>query len=88
MLRQYLGALWQDDHKGLISALVGYPGAFIREVAVYALTQVAYDDLDHLPYDLLERSFNGLKAQLDARDDFLKARNGSGMQFSAAVNVN
>lgn len=88
MLRQYLGTLWQDEHKGLIPALVGYPGAFIREVAVYALTQVAYDDLNHLPYDLLERSFNGLKAQLDARDDFLKQRNGNGMQFSAPVNVN
>jgi len=88
MLRQYLGVLWQDDHKALIPSLVGYPGAFIREVAVYALTQVAYDDLDQLPYDLLERSFNGLKAQLDARDDFLKQRNGSGMQFSAPVNVN
>ncbi len=88
MLRQYLGGLWQDEHKALIPALVGYPGAFIREVAVYALTQVAYDDLDHLPYDVLQRSFNGLKAQLDARDDFLKQRNGSGMQFSTAVNVN
>lgn len=51
MLRQYLGTLWQDEHKGLIPALVGYPGAFIREVAVYALTQVAYDDLNHLPYE-------------------------------------
>lgn len=86
MLRQYLGALWQEAHKALIPALVGYPGAFIREVAVYALTQVAYDDLTELPYDVLERSFNGLKSQLDARDDFLKTRNG--MQFGTPVNMN
>ncbi|MBA3872034.1 MAG: ATP-binding protein [Anaerolineae bacterium] len=86
MLRQYLGTFWQDDHKGLIPALVGYPGAFIREVAVYALTQCAYDDLTELSYELLERSFNGLKSQLDARDDFLKKR--GGMMFSSPVNIN
>ena len=54
--------------------LVGYPGAFIREVAVYALTQLAYDDLDELTMDLLEQSFKGLKDQIDARDDFLTQR--------------
>jgi len=86
MLRQYLGALWQDAHKALIPALVGYPGAFIREVAVHALTQCAYDDLDHLSLELLERSFTGLKTQLEARDDFLKQR--GGMLFAAPVNIN
>ncbi|CAG0955140.1 partial putative ATPase YjoB, partial [Anaerolineae bacterium] len=35
MLRQYLGVMWHDDHKELVPELVGYPGAFIREVAVY-----------------------------------------------------
>ncbi len=88
MLRQYLGSLWQDDHRELIPALVGYPGAFIREVAVHALTQCAYDDLNELSFDLLERSFNGLKTQLEARDDFLKQRGGSGMLFAAPVNIN
>ena len=88
MLRQYLGVLWQDDHKALIPALVGYSGAFIREVAVYALTQCAYDDLTELSYDLLEKSFNGLKTQLEARDDFLKQRNGNGSGMQFAVNVN
>lgn len=86
MLRQYLGAFWQDAHKALVPALVGYPGAFIREVAVYALTQCAYDDRHELPYELLERSFHGLKAQLDARDDFLKTR--GGMQFNGVSSVN
>lgn len=74
MLRQYLGAMWKDEHRALVPKLVGYPGAFIREVAVYALTQVAYDDLSELSYSLLARSFDGLKDQLDARDDFLKQR--------------
>ncbi|MBZ0282128.1 MAG: ATP-binding protein [Anaerolineae bacterium] len=74
MLRQYLGVMWHDDHKELVPELVGYPGAFIREVAVYALTQLAYDDGQELSMDLLRRSFKGLKEQIDARDDFLKKR--------------
>jgi hypothetical protein len=45
MLRMYLGEMWQDDHSAVAARLVGYPGAFIREVAIYALTQVARDDL-------------------------------------------
>ncbi|GAB4511742.1 MAG: hypothetical protein OHK0046_10260 [Anaerolineae bacterium] len=75
MLRKYLGVMWQDEHARLVPHLVGYPGAFIREVAVYALTQVAYEDLDSLSFDLLESSFKGLKAQIDAKDDFLTQRN-------------
>jgi SpoVK/Ycf46/Vps4 family AAA+-type ATPase len=71
MLRQYLGSMWSDEHRALVSRLVGYPGAFIREVAIYALTQVAYEDLTTLPLDVLERSFNSLKEQIDVRDDFL-----------------
>jgi ATPase family associated with various cellular activities (AAA) len=74
MLRQYLGSMWQDVHKALVPQLIGYPGAFIREVAVYALTQCAYDDLTELSQDMLEQSFKGLKEQLDARDDFLTQR--------------
>jgi hypothetical protein len=77
MLRKYLGAVWQDSHAMLVPQLVGYPGAFIREVAIYALTQMAYDDLAELSYAMLESSFRGLKDQIDARDDFLKKRNGS-----------
>jgi hypothetical protein len=66
--------MWKDEHAGLVPQLVGYPGAFIREVAIYALTQLAYEDLDDLSMDLLERSFKGLKDQIDARDDFLTQR--------------
>jgi hypothetical protein len=74
MLRQYLGEMWRDEHRAVVQHLVGYPGAFIREVAVYALTQVAYEDLPELPLDILERSFNGLKEQIDAKEDFLSQR--------------
>ncbi len=74
MLRQYLGSMWQEAHSAIVPQLVGYPGAFIREVAVYALTQCAYDDLSELSLEMLEQSFKGLKEQLDARDDFLTQR--------------
>jgi hypothetical protein len=69
--------MWQDDHTAVVPDLVGYPGAFIREVAVYALTQVAYDDSTELPLSLLAESFKRLKDQIDVRDDFLTKR-GSG----------
>jgi hypothetical protein len=75
MLRKYLGDMWSDDHRILVSQLVGYPGAFIREVAVYALTQLAHVDGAVLSLDLLENSFRQLKEQIDARDDFLIKRN-------------
>jgi hypothetical protein len=74
MLRQYLGSMWQDEHRALVPHLVGYPGAFIREVAVHALTQVAYEDMTELAWEILEQSFEGLKEQIDARDDFLTRR--------------
>ena len=74
MLRQYLGAMWRDEHKAIVPGLVGFPGAFIREVAIYALTQLAYDDLEELSLELLEKSYKGLKAQIEARDTFLTER--------------
>jgi hypothetical protein len=74
MLKRYLGAMWNDEFRVFAGELVGYPGAFIREVAIYALTQVAQDDLPDLPLPLLERSYKALKAQIDARDNFLKQR--------------
>lgn len=74
MLRQYLGEMWSDTHRPFVSQLVGYPGAFIREVAVYALTQVAVADLNELPVELLERSFKGLKEQIDAKEEFMSRR--------------
>ncbi len=74
MLHNYLGAMWRDEHKALVPQLIGYPGAFIREVAIYALTQLAYDDLTELPLAMLQDSFRGLKDQIEARDKFLTQR--------------
>ena len=81
MLKQYLGTMWNDEHKALVNRLVGYPGAFIREVAIFALTQVAYEDIDTLPLALLEKSYNSLKEQIDVRDDFLTKRGSAGFGF-------
>lgn len=77
MLRKYLGQVWREEHVNLVPQLVGYPGAFIREVAIYALTQMAYDDLTELTYAMLEASFKGLKDQIEVRDNFLTKRNAS-----------
>jgi ATPase family associated with various cellular activities (AAA) len=72
MLKLYLGVMWRDEHRALVPQLVGYPGAFIREVAVAALTQVAYADLEALSYEMLEAAFIEMKAQIEARDAFIK----------------
>jgi hypothetical protein len=85
MLRQYLADMWQDDHVALVPELVGYPGAFIREVAIYALTQAAYDDRDILSLELLESSYQRLREQIDERDEFLKRRNGFGLLTGEGV---
>jgi SpoVK/Ycf46/Vps4 family AAA+-type ATPase len=85
MLRQYLGDMWQDVHAEIVPDLVGYPGAFIREVAIYALTQVAYDDLESLSLEMLENSYRRLREQIDERDEFLKRRNGFGLLAGEGV---
>jgi hypothetical protein len=74
ILRQYLGDMWRDEHQAIVQHLVGYPGAFVREVAVYALTQVAYNDELELPLEVLQQSYDRLKTQIQARDDFLMER--------------
>jgi SpoVK/Ycf46/Vps4 family AAA+-type ATPase len=85
MLRKYLDVMWRDEHSVVAEKLVGYPGAFIREVAIHALTHVAYEDLTELSVDLLNASFQRLKDQIDAKDDFLIERmNGVSAQPEAA----
>jgi hypothetical protein len=88
MLRRYLGELYRDEHRAIVPKLVGFPGAFIREVAIYAMTQVALasDDtedgvLPELPLEALSDSFKRLKSQLDMRDDFLVKK--GAMAFNA-----
>ena len=70
MLKRYLGDLWEEEHRTFVAKLVGYPGAFIREVAVYALTQLAEADGSALSLQLLQQSFDGLKEQVIAREGF------------------
>jgi hypothetical protein len=43
-------------------------------VAIQALMNSAINDMDQLPIELLEDSCRRLKAQIDAKDDFLMER--------------
>jgi hypothetical protein len=88
MLRQYLGSMWQDAHRALVPRLAGYPGAFIREVALYALMQTASSDLTDLPLDMLENSYSSLKEQISARDEFLKKRAPLGLPLPNGASSN
>lgn len=74
MLKMYLGEQWRDEHAEVAMQLVGYPGAFIRELAIYALTQVARRGEMQLPLDVLAQSFQRLKDQIQERDAFLYQR--------------
>jgi hypothetical protein len=85
MLRRYLGDMWRESHVDIAAKLVGYPGAFIREVALYALTQVAYEDLPELTLEMLERSYNGLKEQIDAKEEFFTKRTPKKLGFGLGM---
>lgn len=72
MLRLYLGESWRDEHVKIAPKLLGYPGAFVREVAIYALTQLAYREQDELSLDLLQDSFKHLQEYAKAGMEFLE----------------
>lgn len=74
MLRKYMGEHWHDDHATIVPQLLGKPGAFVREVALYALTMAAYNDSLDVSLELLQQSLNTLTQQIEAKDDFLTAR--------------
>ncbi len=74
MLKKYVGEMWQDDHIAVAEKLVGYPGAFIREVAIYALTQLVNEEEEALTLDRLDSSFNRLRNQIEERDEFVLRR--------------
>lgn len=76
MLRVYLGDAWQDAHRALAPRLIGFTGAFVREVVIYALTQFADTDLEALPAEMLVASFEALQAQIEARDTLVKQNTG------------
>lgn len=91
MLRQYLGEMWQDDHVKMAKRLVDYPGAFIREVCVFALTQAIDTDNDDepitVPLAILEESFESLKAQIKAREALVE-QNPNNRQVGFAARIN
>lgn len=74
LLKKYIGNMWQDEHAALIPFLMGYPGAFIREVSIAAVTQCVSDDQTVLSYEMLEKAFQDLKDQIEARDTFLSGK--------------
>jgi archaellum biogenesis ATPase FlaH len=83
MLRDYMGDLWQDDHKDFVPQLLGKPGAFIREVALYALTRAAYRGDERISLELLQQSLDTLLQQIEAKDDFLIAHKKDGLGFAS-----
>lgn len=88
MLHAYLGEAWQDAHRQIIPELLGKPGAFIREVALHALTMAAYQGVDGLPYETLQESLDSLVKQIEAKDDFLTNRKRGSMDLAKAIERN
>ncbi|MEL6405133.1 MAG: ATP-binding protein [Chloroflexota bacterium] len=71
MLERYLKHFWREEHAALASEFVGYPGAFVREVVVFAITQMISNNQETLSYDALRTSYEMLQAQLKERDAFI-----------------
>lgn len=88
MLQQYLGDAWQDEHVEIISDLIGRPGAFIREVALYALTMAAYNNEEALSLAMLQDSLKTLVKQIEAKDDFLTSHKKQEMGLAAKAKRN
>jgi len=73
MLQQYLGDAWREEHQEIVPDLLGRPGAFVREVALHALTMAAYMETEELTLEMLQESLHALVSQIEAKDDFLTA---------------
>jgi hypothetical protein len=82
MLRKYMGEKWRDEHSQVIEKLLGKPGAFIREVALYTLTMAAYRGEETITLELLTHSLDTLVQQIEAKDDFLTAHKKTEVGFS------
>lgn len=74
MLARYMGPQWQDDHRVVLSHLIGQTGAFVREVALYARMLAAHNRETSVSLDVLERSIASLSSQLATGDDLLPRR--------------
>jgi SpoVK/Ycf46/Vps4 family AAA+-type ATPase len=84
MLMQYLGDAWHADHAEIVPKMLGRPGAFIREVALYALTMAAYAGETELSLAMLRTSLDTLVNQIEAKDDFLTSHKKQPMGLAAA----
>lgn len=86
MLKLYLRHMWREDHAALADELVGYPGSFVREVVIYALTQLVEEATYELTLERLRESFVTLRDQINARDDLiLQNANGHGQPKTGFV---
>ncbi len=74
MLTRYMGTQWQDAHRGVIPALVGQTGAFVREVALYARMLAAHNREATVSLSVLEQSVESLSNQLSTGDDMMPRR--------------
>ncbi len=72
VLRHYLGSYWQNEHAELASLLIGQPVSFVREMVIYSLTVAAYNKEETISTELLAEAIEGLKAQMEINNDFLK----------------
>ncbi|MEO0566058.1 MAG: ATP-binding protein, partial [Chloroflexota bacterium] len=79
MLRHYMADQWQDDHMSVVPALVGQPGAFVREIALHARMLAAHEHQTVVTRDFLEQSLNSLSEQLRTGADFLERRRSMGL---------
>lgn len=83
MLKEYLGITWREEHTEIIPELLGRPGAFVREVALYALTMAAYNGQEELSLEMLQDSLDTLVKQIEAKDNFLTAHKKQEMGLGA-----
>ena len=72
-MKLYLRQLWHTEHAQIAAEMVGYPGSFVREVVLYAVTQMVERGERTLDYIALEKSLRDLQAQIENRDELVKA---------------
>jgi len=71
MLTRYMGNHWQESHRRILAKLVGQTGAFVREMSLHARMLAAHTYQPEVSFELLEQSYETLRAQLAAADDLI-----------------
>jgi ATP-dependent 26S proteasome regulatory subunit len=71
MLIRYMGNHWQESHRTILRHLIGQTGAFVREMSLHARMLAAHTYQSAVTLELLEESYQTLKAQLAAADDLI-----------------